>query len=165
MAEIENIKLKINIKHIKSLYIIKTLFSFLNEKQKLNMIIYNKECQKICSVNIGDYEKISLKYKKGERNGEGREYIKDTKRSIFEGEYLNRKRNGKGKQYNFDGVLIFEGEYLNGKRNEKGKEYYCDDKLLFKGEYLNGKGKEYNFNGKLRFEGEYKRKKMERNRI
>ena len=41
---------------------------------------------------------------------------------IFEGEYLNEKRNGKGKEYNDDGELTFEGEYINGKRNGKGKE-------------------------------------------
>jgi len=39
---------------------------------------------------------------------------------LFEGEYLNGKRNGKGKEYNND-EIIFEGEYLNGKRNIKGK--------------------------------------------
>ena len=37
---------------------------------------------------------------------------------IFEGEYLNGERNGKGKEYNF-GKIVFEGEYLNGKRIEK----------------------------------------------
>ena len=56
-------------------------------------------------------------------------------------------------------VILFEGEYLNGKRNRKGKEYYNNGVLLFEGEYLNGKkngkGKEYNYNGKLKFEGEY----------
>ena len=40
--------------------------------------------------------------------------------------------------------MVFEGEYLNGKRNEKGKEYYHfkyekDIKLKFEGEYLNFK--------------------------
>ena len=43
---------------------------------------------------------------------------------IFQGEYLNDKKNGKGKEYNNNGKLIFEGEYLNGKRwNGNGKEY------------------------------------------
>ena len=44
----------------------------------------------------------------------------------FEGEYLNGKRNGKGKEYN-DGKLEFEGEYLNGerKRNAKEKKSFC----------------------------------------
>jgi len=31
---------------------------------------------------------------------------------------------GKVKEYNNSKKLIFEGEYLNGKRNGKGKEYY-----------------------------------------
>ena len=43
---------------------------------------------------------------------------------IFEGEYLNGKRNGKGKEYySYNRKLEFEGEYLNGQRNGKGKEY------------------------------------------
>jgi len=45
--------------------------------------------------------------------------------------------------------LIFEGEYKNGRKNGKGKE------LLFEGEYLNGKrwnGKEYDKDGYIEFE-------------
>ena len=34
---------------------------------------------------------------------------------MFEGEYLNNKRNGKGKEYDFDGNLLFEGEFFNEK--------------------------------------------------
>ena len=77
----------------------------------------------------------------------------------FEGEYLNGRANGKGKEYNEEGKIILEGEYLNGELNGKGKEYYKNGKLIFEGEYLNGKrngkGKEYNNYGKLIFEGEY----------
>ena len=40
---------------------------------------------------------------------------------IFEGEFLNGKRNGEGKEYNWKGELIFEGEYLNGKKMENAK--------------------------------------------
>ena len=66
---------------------------------------------------------------------------------IFEGEYKNGERNGKGKGYNGDGKLIFEGEYLNGRKwNGKAKEYFYGH-LEFEGEYKNGerngKGKEY----------------------
>ena len=39
---------------------------------------------------------------------------------IFEGENLNGKRNGKGKEYS-SGELILEGEYLNDKRTGIGK--------------------------------------------
>ena len=61
--------------------------------------------------------------------------------------------------YNFDEIKIFEGEFLNGLKNGKGKEYYNNGKLLYEGEYKNdlrhGKGKEYYLNGKIKFEGEY----------
>ena len=78
----------------------------------------------------------------------------------FEGEYLNGKRNGKGKEYIFNDRLLFEGEYLNGERNGKGKEYYWNDIIKFEGEYLNGKewnGKGYDDNNELIYE-----KKMEK---
>ena len=60
---------------------------------------------------------------------------------IFEGEYVNGKKNGKGKEFyeNNTPELKFEGEYLNDKRNGKGKEYYINGKLIFAGEYLNSK--------------------------
>ena len=157
MDEFEDIKYKVNLKDIKSSFIINIIFSFLCEKQLLNMIIYNKELQKMLQRDIENYKKISYKYKIGERNGKGQEYIKNTNKLIFEGEYLNGKRNGKGKEYDHNGRLEYEGEYLNGKRNGKGKEYYDDGKLKFEGEYLNGigKGKEYDHNGRLEYEGEY----------
>ena len=46
-------------------------------------------------------------------------------------------KNGNGYIYEFnqDGDLIFEGEYLNGKRNEKGKEYNIYKDLIFDGEF------------------------------
>jgi len=161
MDELEDIKYTIDLRDIKSISITKIIVSFLPEKQKLNMIMYNKELQKIFFVDINDYKKISGKYKMGEKNGKGREYIINTNRLIFEGEYLNWKKNGKGKEYYIDGKLKFKGEYLNGKKNGKGKEFYDDDndKVKFEGEYLNeernGKGKEYYNDGKLKFEGEY----------
>ena len=45
--------------------------------------------------------------------------------------------SGRIKEYSYNGDIIFEGEYLNGKRNGKGKEY-DDIKLIFEGEYRNG---------------------------
>ena len=49
-------------------------------------------------------------------------------------------------------ILLFEGEYLNDKRNGKGKEYFWDEKIEFEGEYLNGKtisGIKYDHNGNI----------------
>ena len=136
MAEFENIKSKTNLKDIKSSYIIKKVFSFLFEEQKLKMIVYSKELQKICSIGIEDYKKISGKYKKGEKNGKGEEYIINTNILIFKGEYKNGIRNGKGKEYYNNGLLKFEGEYLYGRR-WNGQGYNKNDNLIFEGEYLN----------------------------
>ena len=97
----------------------------------------------------------------GLKIGNGKEYFykSDLTYLIYEGEYLNGQRNGKGKQYGENGELIYEGGYLNGQRNGNGKEYFLNGKLKFEGEYLNGKrngnGKEYFFHGKVKFEGRY----------
>ena len=56
----------------------------------------------------------------------------------FEGEYLNGKRNGKGKEYSVN-KLIFEGGYLNGEINGKAKEYNLNDNLRFQDEFKDGK--------------------------
>ena len=93
MSESEEIKCNINIKRdIKSFYIMDKIFSYLNQKQKLNMIIYNKELQNIFEVNINDYKEISGKYKIIEKNGKGCEYTLNTNKLIFEGEYKNGKK-------------------------------------------------------------------------
>ena len=74
-----------------------------------------------------------------EKDGKGliKEYSYEAKLE-YEGEYLNGKRNGKGKEYN-DGRLKFEGEYYKGERGGKGKEYNNRGKLIFEGEYFYGK--------------------------
>ena len=176
-TSIKNIKIRdykpVNLRSVKSLYIIDNIFSFLNEKNKLNMIIYNKKYQKLFGINIEQYKKLTGKYKVGERNGIGKEYLLNKNILIFEGEYLNGKKNGYGKEFYDNGKLKFEGKYLNGykiegkgyncndneilrlNRNGKGKEYYNNGKLQFEGEYLNGKrwnGKGYDKNGLLEFE-------------
>ena len=43
---------------------------------------------------------------------------------LYEGEYKDGKRNGKGKEYNSIGMLIFEGIFTNGEKwRGKIKEY------------------------------------------
>ena len=44
-------------------------------------------------------------------------------------ENIQMEKNGEGKEDDIIGRLIFEGEYLNGKRNGKGKEYYDLEEL------------------------------------
>ena len=123
MSELKKNKIKA-LKDIKCGDNIKEVFSFLYEKAKLNIIIFNKNLQSILEIDINDYKKICEKYRIGEKNGLGKEYNLYTNELIFEGEYINGKRHGKGKEYNYNGKLEFEGEYLNGERNGKGKEYH-----------------------------------------
>ena len=142
--EIKDIKSKINYKNIKSSHIIKTIFLFLHKKQKLDIIINNKELQKVCLIDIEDYKNISGKYKTGEKNGKGQEYLINTNILIFEGEYLNGRKNGKGKEYYKIVYIKFEGEYLSGKK-WNGIGYKINGKKEF--EIKEGKGniKEYDF--------------------
>ena len=150
------------LKNIKSYYLIKLIYTFVEESQKLKLVRYNKNIQKYLDISIINYKYFKGRYIIYESNGIGKEYNGEDDTLKFEGEYLNGKRNGKGKEY-YDGQLVFEGEYINGQKNGKGKEYYLDfsenDKLQFEGGYLNGKrngrGKEYYEDGKLIFEGEY----------
>ena len=163
---------------IKSSYFIKFLFSLVDEKVKLKIIKYNISLQTELEISFFNYPIFSGRKIIVETDGKGKEIQLKDKRLIFEGEYLNGKRNGKGKEYAKKKYLMFgmfsnlfrdiegkdnnyvkfEGEYLNGKRNGKGKEYDENGELLYEGEYLNGKrhgkGKEY-FDDELIFEGEY----------
>ena len=111
-------------------------------------------------------------------NGKVKEYDFYGGQLEFEGELLNRKRNGKGKEYNKKGKLIFDGEYKNGLKwdgfgyngdnnivyclnNGKGYviEYNYYNRLVYEGKYVNGqkngKGKEYDWDKCIKFEGEY----------
>ena len=120
MAEFK--ELKYQIRDIKSSYIIKGIFLFLDEKQKLNLIIYNKKMQNKMDIKLINYKFYSGKYIIYETNIKGKEYNGDNDYLEFEGEYLNGIRHGKGKDYHdFNGPLYFEGEYLNGKRMAKEK--------------------------------------------
>jgi len=109
------------LKIVKSKNIIKIIFSYADERQKLKLLKYNKCLQKSISININNYKHFTEKYIIYESNGKGKEYDNnDTLK--FEGEYLNGERNGKRKEYDKYCKIKFEGEYLNGKRNGKEKE-------------------------------------------
>ena len=137
------------------------------ERKKLKLIKYNKNIQKKIDVSIKNYKLFKRKYASFDKKGLAKEYDLFDNKLIYEGEYLNGVRNGKGKEYNDIANVSFEGEFKNGKKwnnlnLKNGKGYlkeYKNNVLIFEGEYLNGerngKGKEYNDNGKLIFEGEY----------
>ena len=159
------------LKKIKSTYFSVNVFTYINEKRKLNLIKYNKKLQNNINISLINYKLLSGKYIIHEGNdiwkicnafndnllfegnylnGIGKEYY-DYKME-FEGEYLNGKRNGKGKEYDGNDKLICEGIYKKGLKNGKCTEYYSDDKILLEGEFLNGNEwniKEYDKNGNI----------------
>ena len=111
------------LKDIKSSYLIKSIFFHcINGKKKFKLIKYNKTFQKILNVNIIDYIYFSKRYIIYEPNNIGKEYDFENDTLIFEGTYLNKERNGQGREYYYN-KIIFEGQYLSGLRNGKGKEY------------------------------------------
>ena len=139
---------------IKSRFINQKIFIHLYDAKLLKLIKYNKTLQKKLNISLYNYKLFTGKYIEYDRNGKGKEYYFNGK-LYFEGEYLNGKKNGKGKEYYDNGKLEYEGEYLNGKRNGIGKEYNYYDELVFEGEYLNGKrwnGKGYDKNDNIIYE-------------
>ena len=144
------------------------LFSFLDEGTKLKVVKYNKGIQKNLDLSIINYKFFSGRYIIYSSKGFGKEYNGKDDYLLYEGEFLNGKRHGKGKEYQYDRYImpteyddekiIFDGEYRNGKRNGYGKKLFFG-KIIFEGTYLNGKrhgkGKKYSPDGHIIFDGEY----------
>ena len=90
------------------------IFSYVEEKTKLDILKYNKNHQRKINISLINYK-------------------------LFNGHYIIYEEKGRGKEYNQFDELIYEGEYINGKRNGKGKGYYYSGEVSYEGEYLNGK--------------------------
>ena len=157
------------LKEIKSIIILKKIFSQIYTTKKLIFIHHNKSLQKKLGIISEDFKKESGKIRVIEENGYGYEFKLNLGIIIFEGYYLNGEKSGKGKEYNEDGKVQFEGEYLNGQKIEgnkydnegnkilriekdgTGREYYDNGYFQFKGKYIDGRrwnGKGYDYNGK-----------------
>ena len=138
--------------YIKSAYNLKLILSILELSKKLEIIKYSKNVQTRIDIKLDDYKNFSgLYYEEGE-NGIIKFYDLYNKKLLFEGEYKNSKKNGKGKEYYENGRIKFEGEYLDGKRIN-GKGYDTAGTYIF---YLeNSRGREFYKNYKIKYEGEY----------
>ena len=140
------------IKNNKSAYIFKKVFSFLCEKAKLLLINYNKKIQKELNINIESFKKESQRYRIILKNGKGQEFLINTRYLIFEGEYKNGKKHGKGYEYYYNNNLEQDDKYLKWEKREQKRNNYFKGNLKFKGEYFEGKkisGKGYDNNGNL----------------
>ena len=84
---------------IRSTFILKKIFNYVDNKIKFNTIVHNKNLQKKLGLNLIDFRRFSGRYKE-EKDGKTKEYNSYTCELIFEGEYSKGKRNGEGKEYN-----------------------------------------------------------------
>ena len=128
--EYNNLNNKILIENITSVYFLQKIFSYMDEKVKLKAIRYNKKLQKKNDISLINYKIFSFRYIIYETKIKGKEYNGFNDNLLFEGEYLNGERHGKGAEYNNKGKLIFEGEYLNGKR-WNGKGYDRNNNIVY----------------------------------
>ena len=87
------------LKNVKTSFFLRVLFSYVDEKQKLELIKNNKSLQENLNINLINYKYYSGRYIIYEKNGKGKEFLVDDGRLIYEGEYLNGEKNGKGKEY------------------------------------------------------------------
>ena len=166
-----------NIGNIRSVYIIKIVFSFLEENKELMILSRNKTIQKELEIDINNFKKASRIKRIISENGKGQEFLRNTKYLIFEGEYKNGMKHGKGIEYFFNFNLGEDSGYFNWERKEEDKEDYYLRLTKFQGEYFEGKkisgsgydkegnlilkiekgkGEEYYDNKNLQFKGEYK---------
>ena len=124
------------LENIRSHYITQIVFSILKSTKTYNLVKYNKSLINKLNINPLYFKLLSRKYVIYGKNRIAREYNIYTDYLLYEGEYLNGKRNGKGKEYVYD-KISFEGEYLNNEKY-KGREY-LKGKLEFEGEYFSNR--------------------------
>ena len=77
-----------------------------------------------------------LKYFEGHINGNGILYNKGIK--IFNGTFINGKKEGKGIYYFENGKIQFEGNHKNDEKNGYGLFYNENGTLIFNGTFVNG---------------------------
>ena len=154
------------LENIKTSFFSKILFSYINEKKKLDIVKYNKTIQNNLEITLVNYKEYSGRYIIYENKRKGKIYDAYQDILLYEGEILNGKKNGKGKEYELEydySYLIYEGEFLNGER--KGKENFDDELFIGKRylwkkkdgyyEFKEGIVYQYDTYGNLLFEGEY----------
>ena len=72
-------------------------------------------------MNIKNYKLFKRKYATFDKNGLAKEYGLFDNKLIYEGEYLNSERNGKGKEYNNNGQLIYKKRISKWNQKRKRK--------------------------------------------
>ena len=108
--------------NIKSFYILKKVFSLLNEKRQLKIIKYNKIHQFKLKKSLIYYKFVSSNYIIYETNITGKIYDTFTDRLLYRGGIFKCKKNRYGLEYDKNEKIKFIREFLDGKKNGQGKE-------------------------------------------
>jgi len=72
------------------------------------------------TVNVDYKGEVS----EGKPNGKGKATFRNG--GMYEGDWVNGKQEGYGKEFYPDGILRYEGEYKKGLRHGTGTVYYKD---------------------------------------
>lgn len=94
------------------------------------------------------------------RHGTGKLYSK-YKLILYDGEWVNDKKEGRGKEYYLEGSAIkYDGEWKAGMYNGYGELFYSNGAVKYKGKWNMGKydieGTLYYENGNIMYEGGWK---------
>ena len=127
------------LENIKSKYVLIEVFSYLNIKPKLKILLSNKYLYNKTGISPDSFKFYNQKYIEYESDTMVKVYNRANGKLIYHGGYLKKKRNGIGLEFNEFGECIYEGEFNKGKRHGKGTEFNKGGKLSFEGEYINGK--------------------------
>ena len=111
------------LKCFKSIFFLKGLLNCIITKKLLKLIKYNKSLQKEMDLDIIDYKSFSRRFIAYKNKTNGVEVLAINNSVLYEGEFLNGERNGKGKEYDSKGNIEFEGYFLK-ERNGMEKEKY-----------------------------------------
>ena len=140
---------------ISSFEITKLIFTYIPENIKLNILFYNKNFQRKLGIDIEDIKKVSGRYKIVDDDGYGKEYSLITNNILFNGQYINGKKNGYGKEFFENKKLKYTGVYLD---NNKFRGHLYDKNGTMMA-ITKGKTNELYYNGNSKFIGEYYKNK------
>ena len=125
------------ISNIKSIFIARKVFCFLNEVMKLKLLRHNKNMQSKMNINLINYKTLSGRYIIFEEKQKGKEYDSHNDKLIYEGEYLNGKRwNGTGIEVKNN--YIYKSKYTNDKRDNSKLDLIYNEYKVYKGDLING---------------------------
>ena len=79
---------------------------------------------------------------------------------MYDGMFMDGKKNGHGVETNMEGTVVYVGEFADGRRHGRGTEYYTNGNIMYDGGYEEGERhgencKFYRANGALDYVGIY----------